>query len=137
MEASARRSRSLGRRLHVWNGLGPKLDGSRRRLPALRDRGSLDVQRYDELRLGLRLRLGMGAVPLRTLGIPSRLRLVLDSWSSLRGCVGHLARRSRGLRLRRLGARSSELVLVSRLRRWLVVRLVSPLRLLRVLPAHA
>jgi hypothetical protein len=133
VQAGARRPRRLGRGRDVRHDLGSLFVRGRRRLPALRHRGALDLQRFDGLRLGLRLLVGLGAVPLRSLGLPRRQRLVVDPGPSLRRRLGHLAHGSCGLRLRRLGACSALLVLVPRLTVRLVVRWIPPLRPLRVL----
>ncbi len=126
----------MGPRSDVRHRVGPRVGRSRLRLPTVRDGGSLDVQRLDRLRLGLRLRVGLGSLPLRPLGVLARPWLVMDSGSPLRRRVGRVAHRTGGLRLRRLGAGSARMVLVRRLRRGLVVRLVPLPRLLRVLSAR-
>ena len=70
---------------------------------------------YDRrLRLGERLRLGLGAVSLRPLGVRRRPRLGVDSRSCLRGRMGVLALWRRRLGLRRLGAAAAHLVLARR-----------------------
>jgi hypothetical protein len=123
----------VGRGLDVRDGLGSCEGRSRCRLPALRHGRSLDLQRRHGLRLGLRLLLGLGAVPLRSLGPIARARLGVDSGSSLRGRMGYVAHGARRLRLRRLGADAAGLVLGRRRGGRLVVRLVSPPRSLCVL----
>ena len=104
----------------------------RHRLRPVHDGRSLDLRRRHELRLGLRLLVGLGAVPLRALGARQPSRLGVDPRPHVLGRVGRVAHRSR-LRLRRLGSRRSRLVLVQRLRRRLDVRLLA---LLLVLPSR-
>ncbi len=131
VQAGPRALRRVGRRLDVRHGLGSARGRRRRRLPAVRHRGPLDVQRLDELGLGLRLRLGLGTVPLRSLGHAARPRLGVDPRAHLRGRVGRLAHGPRRLRVRRLGSGSARMVLVERRRGRLELRLVPPaLRLL-------
>ena len=120
--------RQLGRRSDVRHHLGALIVGRRRRLHAVPDRGPLDVRR--RVHLGERLRLGLGAVPLRPLGLRRAVRLGLDPGARVRGRVGQLALRLRRLGLRRLGSHGSHLGMARRYGRRPRFR---PRRALRVL----
>ncbi len=82
--------------------------------------------------LGVRLRVGLGRVPLRALGLDSRARLGVDPRPRLRACLGCVARGLPRIRLRGLGSHASVLLLV----RWrggvAVGRAAALLRVLRV-----
>ncbi len=120
--AGPRTVRNMGGGHHLRHGVDSSRACRRPGLPALRDGGALVL--CGRLGLGERLRLGVGTVPLRTMGVPPGARLVVDSRAALRRRMGRLAHRPVRIRLRGMGSRTAGLVLVPRHGGGLVVRRV-------------
>jgi len=125
-----RSERELGRRYDVRHRVGAQSRDGRNRLRSLRLLGPLGLWR--RLHVGQRLRLGMGAVPLRALGQCCRSGLVMDSGTRIRARVGFLASWRARRRVRRVGAGAPGFRLARRSGRRDRLWGVSALRLLRI-----
>ena len=117
----------MGRRREVRHRLGTEFGRGRARVCPVSDGGSVGCRGRRRVALAERLRLGLHPVPLRSLGLADCARMVLDPGPRLRACLGDVAYRLRGIRLRRLGPDASELHLDERLCRRLRLGSVDPL----------
>lgn len=84
--------------------------------------------------MGERLRLGVGSVSLRPLGMDRSARMGLDPGTSVRSGLGRLANRLLRRLLRWMGAHAAYLVLARRIRSWTPGQSIRAVRLLSEQP---